>query len=410
MNKKIIGILICILFVGSNMISQVAGKDCNKMFRDDTSWRSPTIFGLIIDEWNDENNVAHSDNAYANDYDTGEEDELDVSAFGFNLIFTDIIDGIQVSVEARSNQEPPDYKTLYVKLSWDGGSSWTSTQQQDFSGTETTKIYGSPTNTWGRTWAGDEFSDDNFRVMIIGSSDPGVLFVDHIQVRVFYTLNTPPNIYIIYPEEGDRISGEITISGDANDPDGNIEYVEVKIDDEHWEDASGTINWIYIWNTTQYQNEGHTIFARSYDGKDYSNVDKVNVTVDNGGNQPPDKPTIDGLITGKPGVSYEYTFTTTDPDDDQIYYYVEWGDTSVQDWFGPFKSGETATASHSWSQGHYEIRVKAKDTKGAESEWSDPFPITMPRNKAINNPFFNWLQSHPYLFPLLQKLLQNLGL
>ena len=124
-------------------------------------------------------------------------------------------------------------------------------------------------------------------------------------------------------------------------------------------------------------------------------------------NEPPEKPTIDGPITGEPGVSYEYTFTTTDPDDDQLYYYVDWGDTSVQDWFGPFDSGENATASHSWSQGNYEIKVKAKDTSGFESVWSDPFPITMPRDKAINNPFLSMLLER---FPLLQKLLQQLGL
>jgi hypothetical protein len=32
---------------------------------------------------------------------------------------------------------------------------------------------------------------------------------------------------------------------------------------------------------------------------------------------------------------------------------------------------------------------------------------TMPRNKAINNPFLNWLQCHPSWFPLLQKLIQQ---
>jgi len=98
-------------------------------------------------------------------------------------------------------------------------------------------------------------------------------------------------------------------------------------------------------------------------------------------NNPPDKPKIDGPKFGKPGVLYEYKFTTSDSDDDQIYYYVDWGDTSVQNWFGPFDSGEDATALHSWSQGNFEIKVKAKDTRGLESEWSDPFPITMLKNK-----------------------------
>jgi hypothetical protein len=36
--------------------------------------------------------------------------------------------------------------------------------------------------------------------------------------------------------------------------------------------------------------------------------------------------------------------------------------------------------------------------------------LTTPRSKTINNPFLNWLQSHPFLFPLLQKLIKNIGL
>jgi hypothetical protein len=36
--------------------------------------------------------------------------------------------------------------------------------------------------------------------------------------------------------------------------------------------------------------------------------------------------------------------------------------------------------------------------------------MTTPRNKAINTPFLNFLQNHPNLFPMLQLLLQLLGL
>ena len=51
------------------------------------------------------------------------------------------------------------------------------------------------------------------------------------------------------------------------------------------------------------------------------------------------------------------------------------------------------------------IQVKAKDVYGAESEWSDPLPVSMPKNKAINTPFLNFLENHPNLFPLLRQLL-----
>ena len=44
------------------------------------------------------------------------------------------------------------------------------------------------------------------------------------------------------------------------------------------------------------------------------------------------------------------------------------------------------------------------------SEWSDRVSVVMPRNKAINTPLLNFLQQHPNMFPLLQLLIQRLGL
>ncbi len=97
-------------------------------------------------------------------------------------------------------------------------------------------------------------------------------------------------------------------------------------------------------------------------------------------NNPPNKPTTPtGPASGKPGVSYLYTTSTTDPDGDLVSYMWDWGDGTVSSWLGPFNSGATATATHSWTeQGTYSIKVKAKDIYGDESDWSDPLAITMP--------------------------------
>ena len=94
-------------------------------------------------------------------------------------------------------------------------------------------------------------------------------------------------VEIIYPEEGQTVTGTITIRGTADDYEGIVEYVEVKIDDENWGNASGTTNWTYQWNTTQYSDGNHIIYARSYDGENYSKDDMVNVIVNNGDNIPP---------------------------------------------------------------------------------------------------------------------------
>jgi hypothetical protein len=62
--------------------------------------------------------------------------------------------------------------------------------------------------------------------------------------------------------------------------------------------------------------------------------------------------------------------------------------------------------SHAWNaSGKYEIRVKAKDILGAESDWSDPLSVFMSKNKAINTSFLTFLENHPHLFPLLRQIL-----
>ena len=72
---------------------------------------------------------------------------------------------------------------------------------------------------------------------------------------------------------------------------------------------------------------------------------------------------------------------------------------------------EQITISHTWSeQGRYTIKCKAKDPYDAEGPLGE-LNVTMPRNKiAHNTPFLKFLQRHPNLFPILQTLLQRLGL
>jgi len=119
----------------------------------------------------------------------------------------------------------------------------------------------------------------------------------------------------------------------------------------------------------------------------------------------PDDP--EGTITGGANKEYTYTTSTIDPDGDQVYYLFDWGDGKFSGWVGPYNSGQTAEASYKWSEkGDYEIRVKAKDDHGVQSDWSDPLPISMPKNKPlVNTPFVDLLERFPQLFPILRNLL-----
>ena len=125
-------------------------------------------------------------------------------------------------------------------------------------------------------------------------------------------------------------------------------------------------------------------------------------------NSPPDIPERpEGPTQAKPNQEYTYTTSTSDLDEDQVYYMWSWGDGQYSEWLGPFNSGETAEASHSWNEtANFQIRVKAKDTvSGQETDWSEPLTVSVPRSKSINSYFINFLKNHPNIFPLLRLLL-----
>ncbi|GAI06077.1 unnamed protein product, partial [marine sediment metagenome] len=79
--------------------------------------------------------------------------------------------------------------------------------------------------------------------------------------------------------------------------------------------------------------------------------------------------------------------------------------------------GTPITTQITWTtkQTTYTLKVIAEDLQGAQSPWSLPLSVTTPKNKPyINTPYLNFLQnflnSHPNLFPILQRILLQLGL
>lgn len=125
-------------------------------------------------------------------------------------------------------------------------------------------------------------------------------------------------------------------------------------------------------------------------------------------NNPPDKPRIDGHASGKAGVEYEYTFSTADFNGNDIYYIVDWGDNTTSGWVGPYSSNEEINRSHTWEEkGTYAVvKVKAKDTLDAESDWAT-LAVSMPICKQlINSVLSMFLEKHMYIFPVLRYLLE----
>jgi len=124
---------------------------------------------------------------------------------------------------------------------------------------------------------------------------------------------------------------------------------------------------------------------------------------------PPGKPTISGPTRGKPGVLYNYTISSVDPDGDPIWYDV----TTMEDGLvyeykiGPYASGKPAVFQHSWEFGSWTdhtIIVYAMDNAGLTSPEAS-FSVTMPRSRSFDFPFLKFLERFPHAFPILRELM-----
>ena len=179
-----------------------------------------------------------------------------------------------------------------------------------------------------------------------------------------------------------------TFSTSATDPDNdNVKY------GWDWGDGSA-IEWTTYYTSGSAINTPHTYTGQgTYNIKvkaedtssaqsSFSSCFSVLVT---GPNNPPNTPAKpSGPTTGNVGTSYQFSFTTTDPDNDNVRYGIDWGDGTPVQWTGFYPSGATATKSHIWgSPGSYNVRVKAEDNNAAQSGNSPYATITI---SGTNNP------------------------
>ena len=127
-------------------------------------------------------------------------------------------------------------------------------------------------------------------------------------------------------------------------------------------------------------------------------------------NREPTRPTISGdQVIHVPNKVYEYQISTTDPNDDNVFYYIDWGDGTYEDWSGPYKSGANTTKTHSWPPVTklYEIQVKAKDIYGAESDWGKMYVFVLKGRPAGNSLLIRLFIRLIERFPIFEKILTS---
>ncbi len=156
---------------------------------------------------------------------------------------------------------------------------------------------------------------------------------------------------------------------------------------------------------------------------DYGEYDAKLIAEDNEGNtanhfftvhivpiSPPENLAITGSTGGISETLYNFHVSSTDSQDLLIQYYWDWGDDTTMEWTDYYGSGMTCSQTHQWvAPGTYNIRVKAKNIAGVESDWSDEFMITIVQNDPpvveLVHPsrgiFFNNNKVLPFIRPIV---------
>lgn len=120
-----------------------------------------------------------------------------------------------------------------------------------------------------------------------------------------------------------------------------------------------------------------------------------------GQNNPPETPTIQGNKNGPIDEIQYYDISSNDNDLDMISFEIHWGDETTNKTETTTQSGEILTIGHVWSEkGTYEIKVKAIDEQGAESDWNT-LEVSMPKTPRSS-------QSRTVLKDIQTRLFSNL--
>jgi len=95
-------------------------------------------------------------------------------------------------------------------------------------------------------------------------------------------------------------------------------------------------------------------------------------------NHKPCPPIISGPSEGKIGEELTFTIEGYDPDEDDVYYYIDWGDETYDEWIGAYPSGELVYPTHIYeTKGEYCVKAKAKDSWGFEGTWGNKITLTI---------------------------------
>ena len=119
----------------------------------------------------------------------------------------------------------------------------------------------------------------------------------------------------------------------------------------------------------------------------------VRLFINHFGQLPPFRSSIQQPSDFETHKKLEFGFVSKDINDDNISYFIDWGDGTNSGWIGPYASDEKITVNHTWSRARsYIVSAKARDNDG-ESLVKEYILILFPglpiRTNTLLNSFYS---------------------
>jgi hypothetical protein len=134
------------------------------------------------------------------------------------------------------------------------------------------KFNATGTTEWSYELDTTELLNGKHKIKAVCYDSEGFKASDEIVVTVDNpSVNWYPTVEILTPSQLDVLLNDVVnISGTSYDYKGTVEKVEIRINDGEWIQATGTTEWFYEWDISQISGGRYYIYARSYDGEDYT--------------------------------------------------------------------------------------------------------------------------------------------
>ena len=202
------------------------------------------------------------------------------------------------------------------------------------------------------------------------------------------------------PDSGDTVTYDLYL--DTNDPPTNLFAPGINTKSYEVKDMSPSTK--YYWKIVVKDNHG----AETEGDVWYFTTKQGEV------NEPPSTPIITPRFTLiKPNKEYQFTISATEPEGEDVFYRISWGDDTTTDWLGPYPQGEKQTFAHTWTitkpWSPIVITVSAKDPNGNKCVKDGVSGGLLPRNMqskgGILLKLIQYLQEHHPILNLLKKII-----